>query len=386
MRVFLIRRIALGALSILVASAALPLAAESDSASSDRFDVDFLVSYYDQDGDHSPITGGTGTEELQVVTPVVVFGWRVNDDWKISADLGLDQISSASIGRIQDGVSGGSIPASDQRTFGKLKVSRSFGDQVVGLEVGSATEYDYGSVSLGVDYSVELFQANTTLSGSLRYYDDTVDLIDIDGHLQGEAGRTTTDGFVTWSQVLGRRTIGSIELFHSAQSGFLSTPFHEVILTDSSRIAERLPDSRSRTAIGLRLNHAFSDSIVQRTAYRYYDDDWGVSAHSIELETHFRLASEREVWVYPILRYHTQTRADYFGETGTFSGDEEFLTSDWDLAEIASTKLGAGFKVLALPGQEWMLFLNRFEFRGTFYDRDDGLQGFTTSLALGWTF
>ncbi len=317
---------------------------------------------------------------------MVVFGWRVNDDWTISADLGLDQISSASIGNIQDGVSGGSIPASDQRKFGKVKASRSLGDQIVGLQVGAATEYDYGSVSFGLDYSINLFQANTTLSGTLRYYDDTVDLYDIDGINQGEADRTTTDAFVTWSQVLGRRTVGSIELFHSTQSGFLSTPFHEVVLTDGSRIAERLPDSRARSAIGLRLNHAFSSSVVQRVGYRYYDDDWGIAAHSIELETHFRLRSEKEMWIYPILRFHTQTGAYYFGETGTFTGEEEFLTSDWDLAEISTTKLGVGWKVLALPGQEWFTRLSRFEFRGTYFDRDDGLQGFTTSFAFGWTF
>jgi len=92
------------------------------------------------------------------------------------------------------------------------------------------------------------------------------------------------------------------------------------------------------------------------------------------------------MWIYPILRYHTQTKADYFGETGTFTGDEEFLTSDWDLAEISTTKLGVGWNVIALPGQEWMMNLSRIEVRGTYYDRDDGLRGFTTSLGFGWTF
>jgi len=369
-----------------VACSAPPLAAQSDTTESEKFDVDFLLSYYDQDGDHSAVTGGTGTEELQVFSPVIVLGWRVNDNWTISADLGIDQISSASIGNIQSGVSGASIPASDTRTFGTVKAARNFGNHIVGMQIGAANEFDYGSMSFGLDYSINLLKGNTTLSGSFRHYDDTVDLYDIDGINQGEADRTTTDGFVTWSQVLGRRTVGSAELFFSAQSGFLSTPFHEVILMNGDRTTERLPDQRDRFAIGLRLNHSFSPSIVQRVSYRYYDDNWGIAAHSIELETHFRLSGPREMWVFPILRYHTQTGADYFGETGTFTGNEDFLTSDWDLAEIATTKIGVGWTVLALPGEEWMLDLNRFEVRGTFYDRDDGLQGFTTSFAFGWTF
>ncbi len=374
------------AVSVILAFSAVPAAAQSDTTDLENFDVDFLLSYYDQDGDHSAVTGGTGTEELQVFSPVIILGWRVNDRWTISADLGIDQISSASIGNIQSGVSRASIPASDTRTFGTVKAARNFGNQIVGLQIGAANEFDYGSISFGLDYSIGLFKGNTTLSGSVRHYDDTVDLYNIDGINQGQADRTTTDGFVTWSQVMGRRTVGSVELFYSAQSGFLSTPFHEVILMNGDHTTERLPDKRDRFAIGLRLNHAFSPSIVQRVGYRYYDDDWGIAAHSIELETHFRLSGPREMWVFPILRYHTQTGADYFGETGTFTGDEENLTSDWDLAEIATTKIGAGWTVLALPGEEWMLNLNRFEVRGTYYDRNDGLQGFTTSFAFGWTF
>ncbi len=374
------------AFSFVVAFSATPVAAQSDTTNTDKFDVDFLFSYYDQDGDHSAVTGGTGSEDLQVFSPVIILGWRVNDDWTISADLGIDQISSASIGNIQIGVSGGSIPASDTRTFGTVKALRTFGTQVVGMQIGAANEFDYGSISFGLDYSIDLFKGNTTLSGSARHYDDTVDLYDIDGFNQGQADRTTTDGFITWSQVLGRRTAGSVELFYSAQSGFLSTPFHEVILINGDRTTERLPDRRDRFAVGLRLNHAFSPSIVQRVGYRYYDDDWVIAAHSIELETHVRLSGPREMWIFPILRYHTQTGADYFGETGTFTGDEPYLTSDWDLAEIATTKIGAGWSVTALPGEEWMLDLNRFEVRGTYYDRDDGLQGFTVSFAFGWTF
>ena len=38
-------------------------------------DGEFLFNYYDQDGDHSPVTGGLGTEALQVLSPVVVAQW-----------------------------------------------------------------------------------------------------------------------------------------------------------------------------------------------------------------------------------------------------------------------------------------------------------------------
>lgn len=386
------------ALAVALIAPGATMIAQSDPGG--QYDVDILVSYYDQDGDHSPVTGGIGTEDLQVISPVILLGWRVNDVWTLSADIGVDQISSASIGNIQMELSSASIPAADTRTFGNFHAERRLGNQTVGLTIGAAGEYDYESLSYGLDWSIDLNRANTSISAAVKRYDDAIDLVGIDGDgFQGEglprttgsADRTTTDIFLTLSQTLGPRTAGSLEVFLSNQEGFLSTPFHEVILfpgpvLEGRHIAERLPDSRDRQAVSVRLNHAFSDRIVQRFGYRYYDDDWGITAHSIDLETHFRISSDKQMWVYPIFRYHTQTAADYFGLPGAFMGEEQFLTSDWDLAETSTDKYGMGWSVNSLPGQEWFLRVDRFEIRGTFYSRDDGLQGFTTSFGFGWTF
>jgi hypothetical protein len=367
-----------------------------------NFDTDFLVSYYDQDGDHSPVTGGIGTEKLEVVSPVVLLAWRIDESMTLTADIGVDQISSASIGNIQVEVGSASIPASDTRTFGSFRLAKRFGRQTWGVTLGAANEYDYESFSYGLDWSMELNQANTSIAASIRRYDDAIDLVGIDGYgsqgigmprTEGQGDRTTTDVYLTLSQTLGRRTAGSLEIFLSSQEGVLSTPYHEVHLISSSPlfpngkpVAERLPDSREREALGVRLNHAFTDRLVQRVGYRYYTDDWGIDAHTIDLETHFRLSSEHEMWIFPILRFHTQTAADYFGLPLTFTGDEAYYTSDYDLSEFTSDKYGLGWTVNTLPNEDLFLLVDRFELRGTFYDRDDGLSGFTTSFAFGWTY
>jgi hypothetical protein len=389
------------ALALVVATLAgvAPLLGQTDPEGS--LDVDILLSYYDQDGDHSPVTGGIGSEALQVVSPVVVIGWRMNEKWTLSADIGIDQMSSASIGAIQMELSSASIPSGDQRTFGNFRAARKLGRQTLGLTVGAAKEYDYRSVSYGLDWAMTFNRENTAVSAAVRRYDDAIDLIGIDGYgYQGEGlpvttgsgDRTTTDLFFSISQTLGRKTAASIELLLSRQEGYLATPFHEVILAPESagsegrRIAERLPDSRDRQAISLRLSHSFTDRLVQRVGYRLYDDDWGITAHTVDLETHFRLSAARQMWVYPIVRFHTQSAADWFGLPATFAGSEAYLSSDWDLAETSTDKFGLGWSVTSLPGQEWFGQLDRFEVRGTMYDRDDGLSGFTTSFGFGWTF
>lgn len=354
-------------------------------------DVDFLFNYYDQDGDNSPVTGGIGTEELEVVSPVVLVRWAVNENWVLNADVGVDSITSASTGYIDGHVSGASTQ--DNRVFLTVGATRIFETQSLTVTGGFSGEYDYTSVQAGVAWSVDLNQRNTTLSAGLKYFSDTVDLIDIDGRNRGQDDRTTTDLRLGLTQVLGRSTVGIFEANYTSQSGFLSTPFHEVILSPAAsfprgeHVAERLPDSRARLAVGAGLNHAFTERIVQRLRYRYYDDDWGIAAHTIDSETHFRLPTRTEIWLYPILRYHTQGESDYYGAPGTFSGMEDYFTADGDLGEFDSTKVGIGARALLewKPSGFWGR-LRSIDFRATSYSREDGLDALTIGLGLGWSF
>jgi hypothetical protein len=352
-------------------------------------DVDFLFSYYDQDGEHSAVTGGTGSEAQQVLSPVVLVSWAVSEDWSLRTDLGVDQVTAASVDAIDAEVS--SASRVDQRAFTDLTATRRIGERsTVSYRLGLSNEYDYQSVSAGIGYALDLNERNTTLSANLRHYEDTVKLYDIDGVNRGDDGRRTTDLAIAATQVLGRRTLGSLELDYTLQSGFLSTPFHEVILHPAGggevHVAERLPDSRRRAALGLGLDHAFGDRVVQKLTYRFYDDDWGIRAHTIAAETHFRLPLAAETWVFPILRYHRQTASDHFGTAGSFTGSERFFTSDWDLAEIATTKYGLGLRGTLQAGRRWRLGLRRYETRFTLFSRDDGLDGLIASVGLGWSW
>lgn len=375
------------ALLLLLAMSARPAAAQDQG-----IDVDFLLNYYDQDGEHSPVTGGIGTEDLQVLAPVVVVKWAVSDDWTLNMDLGVDSITSASTDNIDTVVS--SASRLDNRAYSTFTANRRLGeDQTLRLGVGFSSEYDYKSFSGRVGWTRDFDQRNTTLAVNLGFYSDTIDLYDVDGDVQGTDDRQTIDVSLALTRVLGPRTVAAIELTYTGQSGFLSTPFHEVILEptpsfpEGERIAERLPDSRTRTALGLSLNHTFSKRIVQRIYYRFYDDDWSIQAHTVEAETHFRLPTDNELWIFPILRYYTQTGSDYFSLPRTLGGDETFFTADRDLSELTSEKLGLGLRWSRSAKKGGFLSGFRgFETRLSQYSRDDGLDALSLSLAFSWRF
>ena len=63
-------------------------------------EVDFLMSYYTQDGSNSSVGGGIGTEELTDLTPTIVVSIPINDDDVLSVDVGISAYSSASSSNI----------------------------------------------------------------------------------------------------------------------------------------------------------------------------------------------------------------------------------------------------------------------------------------------
>jgi len=353
------------------------------SAEPPGIEVDFLAGYYEQDGENSPVNGGVGSEELTSASPIIAVRF-ITDSWTYSGTVGVDNITSASIDAMDDNAPEGfnvsSASRKDNRAFINLSAERMFGANTWRFSVGSSQEYDYGSISGGVSWSRTLAGGNTTVGVSLNHYEDTVELYSIHGVEEGETDRTTTDLSLSLSQVLTRKTAGSIELFASDQSGFLSSPFQEVILTDGTHVAERLPDARSRYGTRLSLNHAWTRGLIHRSAVRYYDDDFGIDSLTLEQELHFALPKWNDAWVYPIVRYYQQSGSEYFGEPGSFDAGTAWYTADRDLSELTSTRLGLGGSFAIGRGG-----FRDFDIRLTYYDRDDGLTAVNLSFGMRWS-
>jgi len=63
-------------------------------------EVDFLASYYTQDGNNAAVSGGIGTEKLTDVTPTIVVSIPLNDDDVLTIDGGVSAYTSASSSNI----------------------------------------------------------------------------------------------------------------------------------------------------------------------------------------------------------------------------------------------------------------------------------------------
>lgn len=72
-------------------------------------EIEFLGSYYQQDGKHSPVGGGIGSEELKDYTSNIVLSIPVSDDGVLTIDAGFSAYTSASSSNINPFVSDGSF-------------------------------------------------------------------------------------------------------------------------------------------------------------------------------------------------------------------------------------------------------------------------------------
>lgn len=148
---------------------------------------------------------------------------------------------------------------------------------------------------------------------------------------------------------------------------------------------ERLPDSRTKIAIGNRSSFYINQNLIVRSYYRYYTDDWGINSHTFKVELPIKFGINYTL--YPSYRYYTQTQTDYFGEFNTLSSSDEFYTSDNDLASYNANQYSLGFKYYD-PLNSFKIGgfgLKSIQLEYNYYERTT--QNFNANISsLGFTF
>jgi len=66
----------------------------------DQVEIEFLSSYYEQDGKHGAVGGGLGSEKIQDVTPTLVVNIPIGNNGVLTVDSGISAYTSASSSNI----------------------------------------------------------------------------------------------------------------------------------------------------------------------------------------------------------------------------------------------------------------------------------------------
>jgi hypothetical protein len=130
--------------------------------------------------------------------------------------------------------------------------------------------------------------------------------------------RLTHDVLLGVTQVLSKRAIVQSNLTLSRGKGYLNDPYKYTMtfLGSGGPVVQQdlRPESRRHVAWLTRYRHYLPEAHTALAAdYRFYRDDWGVRAHTVDLSAAHELSSNLQIT--PQLRYHTQGAADFFAET-----------------------------------------------------------------------
>jgi Protein of unknown function (DUF3570) len=353
-------------------------------------EVNLVSSYYHQEGNNSAVTGGIGTEKLTDYANsfdlvLTKLDWK-NRQHTITLDFNIDYYTSASSDKI-DPLTVSSASRSDTHIYPSVswRVRDPNKRTTMGLGYSYSTEYDYKSNGFTAQWAKTSRDNNRELSLRASAFFDTWDAI-LPSELRpayygsgskrdrvkvDEKPRNSYNLAVSVSQVINKRLQLLLIAEPSFQEGLLSTPFHRVYFTDGSETTERLPGTRLKLPIGLRANYFYGDRVVFRTFYRFYADDWGMVAHTANLEVPIKITPFLSVS--PFYRFHTQTAVRYFRPYGQHDPKLLYHTSDYDIGNISTQFVGTGIRMAPPGGLFGIRHWNALELRYGHYLRSTGM-------------
>ncbi len=294
---------------------------------------------------------------IQVWTEVIQLEKNLFKDTKLTASYLLDTLSGASPTGAPSNDGGLTVPLSgsidEERTAVSVALAQKI-DIIHSITVGynHSVESDYISHAFSLNNYHELNKRNTIVRYGVAYADDTIDpgfWQDFNGNYI-EREKTVWDLFTGITQIVDPNTMVSFNVTYHKADGYLSDPYKISQLVenlvipgfDPIPILYTFSDNRPEEAEALIfyaeiLRHIPQTNGTIEGSYRFYTDDWGLDAHTIDLKYLQRLWGEKMVLI-PSIRYYQQSAVDFYYYDLTTSGivlprDEfgNYLTSNaWD--------------------------------------------------------
>ncbi|HTI59945.1 DUF3570 domain-containing protein [Mucilaginibacter sp.] len=373
-------------------------------------EVNLVSSYYLQNGNHSAVTGGIGTEHVTDISNGIDLKLLWGDPKvltnSITLGLGIDHHTSASSAYVNlSGASkqGGSrVYPSIDWTKENIKKGSSFG-----LGAYYSGEYNYKSLGADLHFSQKTTDRMGEFGAKIQAYFDhvtliypsefiptsttTEDVIVTNASTSGGHGdrpkiptspRNTFTASLSYSQIINSRMQIMFLVDGVTQNGYLSLPFHRVYFNTGKDTIERLPSTRFKLPVGFRLNYFVGDNIIVRTYYRYYLDSWGIRSNTAYAEVPVKITPFLSVS--PFYRYYNQSAAKYFAPYGVHDQTDEYYTSNYEYARFTSNFFGVGLRVAPPKGVFGWQNLHDLELRYGHYSQNTNLVSDVVSLSLSF--
>lgn len=306
--------------------------------------LDFRYLYYKESG---------GRTEVQ--NPTVLLNQDFGEGGGLlSLLLGYDTISGASptggyptadtTSSASGSTTSGSVPLvayHDHRRSGTLSYARRFGANLPSVDLSYSKENDYLARSAGFSDAWTLAHGRGTLHLAASASRDVVS--PVTNHLALDKSENGLAAGWTW--IVGERDLFDVSGSLMRLTGYLDDPY-KIVPVGATTLPDHRPDARTRKALLAKYGHYYTVRGALRTVYRYYWDDWGIRAHTVDLQYDQRYGSR---WIVsPRLRLYTQTAASFYGSS--FAAPQPFMSADYRLSPFDSVLGGLTVAYEIRPG------------------------------------
>ena len=233
----------------------------------------------------------------------------VADQWSFALDVAWEDMSGASpwfVGESASGtpkviMSGASIEDTRTEVSGTTRYYFDRGN--AGFNYTYSDEDDYESNAVALDGSFNSEDGLTTYSAAISTSHD--DIKPTQGTIPTNTLKDEKDISSVWAgvtRIVSKRALVRFGLSYTYRDGFLTDPY---------KYRDRRPDERKEWALSGGYRHFFEEqNAALHVDYRYFNDDWDVQSHTIDLAWQQNLPKNFRLT--PFIRYYTQNEAEFF--------------------------------------------------------------------------
>lgn len=350
-------------LALSAAAAALPgYSGEVQAWAEEQADAGYRYSHYQEASLPASATNGGSGERYQVDSHQFHLLYPYGEAWDFNADLMLETMSGASPWYVAPGSGGQAIQVlsgasiQDRRAVLQGRARQHLEQGRRALSLGISKEDDYLAYSGGAEAEWDFNQRRNTLSVGLGYsYDQLKPTDGGSARFPTRIAKADKDSFTAYaglSQVLTPQTVAQLGLSYSYSDGYLSDPY-KLAYVDANLLPDSRPPDRNQWALTGRLRHYIrSLQAALHVDARYYADNWGVAADSLEVAWVQKLPADWRLT--PSLRWYQQGHANFYRPYYNTTREDGFYSSDYRLSaygalsgRVAAEKSWRGFSFAA---------------------------------------
>ncbi|OGS97564.1 MAG: hypothetical protein A3H31_11510 [Gallionellales bacterium RIFCSPLOWO2_02_FULL_57_47] len=237
------------------------------------------------------------------------------------------------------------------------------------LAADHSSQKTYSSAGLGGSVARDFNQRNTTLVFGASYSVDTIkpangihtELMTTNAATIRAASeeKSQVDLQLGITQVLTREALLQLNYVRGNASGYMTNPYKIISEVDpvtgvnANGVArtEKRPDKRGSNVIYAQLNYAL-ESAVLYSSYRYFQDDWGIKAHTVDFK--YRKPITERLYIQPNIRLYTQSAADFYRSMlYTTEITPAYASADYRMAKMHTNSVGVKLGYKPLSGGEF---------------------------------